>query len=174
MHKNSIIAGTVWDKKKKKGSQVTNFQISWRGVFKKAVKETGCKMSIMGFDSCFWHTLMTVTMATLVISYRHLSFNVPDMLLLVNRFHVVWQPQHWRHSEKVNIKMTQLHSRQQSVFIEYIKITTDHLSNHLSFYSLTIYLFFSQSKNKSNILNMRATLLPILERFESNLLKSIF
>lgn len=120
VHKNSIIAGTVWDKKKK-GSQVTNFQISWRGVFKKAVKETGCKMTIMGFDSCFWHTLMTVTMATLVISYRHLSFNVPDMLLLVNRFHVVWQPQHWRHSEKVNIKMTQLHSRQQSVFIEYIK-----------------------------------------------------
>lgn len=128
----------------------------------------------MGFDSCFWHTLMTVTMATLVISYRHLSFNVPDMLLLVNRFHVVWQPQHWRHSEKVNIKMTQLHSRQQSVFIEYIKITTDHLSNHLSFYSLTIYLFFSQSKNKSNILNMRATLLPILERFESNLLSPFF
>lgn len=139
---------------------------------KKAVKETGCKMSIMGFDSCFWHTLMTVTMATLVISYID---TFPSTFLICCCWSIVSTLYDSPNiAKKVNITMTQLHSRQQSVFIEYIKITTDHLSNHLSFYSLTIYLFFSQSKNKSNILNMRATLLPILERFESNLLKSIF
>lgn len=135
---------------------------------KKAVKETGCKMSIMGFDSCFWHTLMTVTMATLVISYID---TFPSTFLICCCWSIVSTLYDSPNiAKKVNITMTQLHSRQQSVFIEYIKITTDHLSNHLSLYSLT----FSQSKNKSNILNMRATLLPILERFESNLLKSIF
>lgn len=139
---------------------------------KKAVKETGCKMSIMGFDSCFWHTLMTVTMATLVISYID---TFPSTFLICCCWSIVSTLYDSPNiAKKVNITMTQIALKATISIYRIYKITTDHLSNHLSFYSLTIYLFFSQSKNKSNILNMRATLLPILERFESNLLKSIF
>lgn len=92
--------------KKKKGSQVTNFQISWRGVFKKAVKETGCKMTIMGFDSCFWHTLMTVTMATLVISYID---TFPSTFLICCCWSIVSTLYDSPNiAKKVNITMTQI------------------------------------------------------------------
>lgn len=65
--RTASLLGQCGTTKKRKPSNKLSDLVKRR--IKKAVKETGCKMTTMGFDSCFWHTLTTVTMATLVISY---------------------------------------------------------------------------------------------------------